>query len=79
MIWIAKDLEVDAIVNYNMLGCTATLGLRKLVEEKAEKELGIPVLQLEGKQHDMSYANEATISAKLDEFAQMCLSRKGLT
>jgi len=78
MIWIARDLDVDAIVNYNMLGCTATLGLRKLVEEKAEKELGIPVLQLEGKQHDMTYANEATISAKLDEFIQMCLSRKGL-
>ncbi len=77
MMWICKDLQLDAIVNYNMLGCTATLGLRKLVEEAAEK-LGIQVLQLEGKQWDSNYASEETINTKLDEFLQMCLSRKGL-
>ncbi len=77
MMWIAKDLQLDAIINYNMLGCTATLGLKKLVEERAEHELGISVLQLEGKQWDSNYASEATINAKLDEFAQMCLSKKG--
>ncbi len=78
MIWICRELKIDAIVNYNMLGCTATLSLKRLVEEQAEKELGIPTLQLEGKQWDFNYANEATINAKLDEFAQMCLARKGL-
>jgi hypothetical protein len=78
MIWVCHDLQLDAIVNYNMLGCTATLGLKKLVEDAAERELGIPTLQLEGKQWDTAYANEATITAKLDEFAQMCLSQKNL-
>ncbi len=78
LIWTCRDLHVDAIINYNMLGCTATLGLRKLVEDAAEKELGIPTLQLEGKQWDSNYANETTITAKLDEFAQMLLSQRGL-
>ncbi len=77
MMWICQDLQLDAIINYNMLGCTATLGLKKLVEDRAG-ELGIPVLQLEGKQWDSNYASEETITTRLDEFAQMCLSRKGL-
>ena len=78
LLWIARDLQVDAIVNYDMRGCTATLGLKKIVDDVVEKELGIPVLHVEGSQFDSSYASEATITAQLDEFAQMCLSKKGL-
>ena len=79
MIWLCRDLQLDGIINYCMLGCTATLGLKKLVEDGAERELNIPTLQLEGKQWDSMYANEAMITAKLDDFAQMCLARKGLS
>jgi benzoyl-CoA reductase/2-hydroxyglutaryl-CoA dehydratase subunit BcrC/BadD/HgdB len=78
MMWVCKDLKIDAIINYCMLGCTATLGIKKLVEDAAERELGIPTLQLEGKQWDSNYASEATITTKLEEFAQMCLSQKDL-
>ena len=74
----AREFQLDAIINYNMRGCTAALGLRKLIEERAEKELGIPVLQLEGAQWDSSYASEEQITAQLDEFAQMLLSQRGL-
>jgi benzoyl-CoA reductase/2-hydroxyglutaryl-CoA dehydratase subunit BcrC/BadD/HgdB len=73
----AKELKVDGIINYNMRGCTVVLAYKKLLEEKAEKELGIPVLQLEGAQWDSSYRSEAQISSDLDEFAQMLLSIKG--
>ena len=79
MIWLCRDLQLDGIINYCMLGCTATLGLKKLVEDAAERELSIPTLQLEGKQWDSMYASEAVISAKLDDFAEMCLTRKGLS
>ncbi|MFC1900345.1 2-hydroxyacyl-CoA dehydratase [Chloroflexota bacterium] len=78
ILWRAKDIEADAIVNYNMRGCTAALGLKKLLEEKAEKELGIPVFQLEGAQWDTSYADEATITTQLGEFAEMLLSSNDL-
>ncbi|MFC1532587.1 2-hydroxyacyl-CoA dehydratase [Thermodesulfobacteriota bacterium] len=78
LIWTCRDLQADAIINYNMLGCGATLGLKKLLEDRAEKELGIPTLQLEGKQFDTAYANQETITAQLDDFAQMLLNMKGL-
>ncbi|MBN1188135.1 MAG: 2-hydroxyacyl-CoA dehydratase [Dehalococcoidales bacterium] len=78
MIWVCRDLRIDAIINYCMLGCTATLGLKKIVEDAAERELGIPTLQLEGKQWDTDYASETVLTARLEEFAQMCLSQKGL-
>lgn len=72
----AKELKVDGIINYNMRGCTVVLAYKKLLEEKAEKELGIPVLQLEGAQWDSSYRSEAQITSDLDEFAQVLLSMK---
>jgi hypothetical protein len=78
LMFVCKDLHIDAIINYCMLGCTATLGLRKLVELEAEKQLGISTLQLEGKQWDKDYADENTLNTKMEEFAQMCLSNKSL-
>jgi hypothetical protein len=77
IIWICKDLGIDGIINYNMVGCVATLGLRRIIEEKAEKELGIPTLQLEGKQWDSTFVSSERIAEKLEEFAQICLLMKG--
>ncbi len=78
LIWLGRELNLDAIINHNVLGCPPMLGIKRLVEERAEKELGIPTLQLPGSRWDSSYVDEATVTAKLDEFVQMCLARKGL-
>ncbi len=75
---IAKDLQIDGIINYNLVGCTGVLGLKKILEERAEKELGIPVLQLEGKEFSSSLLNEADVNRQLNEFVDLCLSKKGL-
>ena len=55
LVWLCRDLEADAVVNYCMRGCTATLGLKKLVEDALQEKLGIPTLQLEGSQWDANY------------------------
>ncbi|MFC1534022.1 2-hydroxyacyl-CoA dehydratase [Thermodesulfobacteriota bacterium] len=73
-----REFHIDGIVHYNMLGCQIVLPIKKMIEDQAEKEMGIPTLQLEGKQWDNNYANEETITAKLDDFAQMLLNQKGL-
>jgi benzoyl-CoA reductase/2-hydroxyglutaryl-CoA dehydratase subunit BcrC/BadD/HgdB len=73
LMWVCQDLKVDGIINYLQRGATCTLGLAKLVEEAAEKRLGIPTLQLEGTQWDTNYANEAQITAKLSVFADLLL------
>ncbi len=78
LLWACKDLQCDGIINYNMVGCAATLGIKKMVEERAEKELGIPVLQLEGKEFSSAFASEADINRQLNEFVELCLHRKGL-
>ena len=76
LMWVSKDIGVDGIINYNTLGCTASLSLKKLVADTAERELGIPTLQLEGKLYDQKYVNADTMNRKLEEFTQMCLDRK---
>ncbi|MFC1988730.1 2-hydroxyacyl-CoA dehydratase family protein [Chloroflexota bacterium] len=76
IIWVAKELQADAIVNFLVVGCSATVGLKRLVEERAEKELGIPTLQLESKLWDTSYTDELTVRNQLSDFVEMCLSQK---
>jgi len=78
LVWICRDLQIDGVINYCQRGATCTLGLKKTVEDRLEKELGIPTLQLEGTEWDNNYRNEAEITAELDDFAQLLLSRKGL-
>lgn len=73
-----RDMKVDAIVNFLQQGCTPTLGLKKLIADRAEKELGIPTLQIEGAYHDSQYINDDEFDAKLDDFIDMCLARKGV-
>lgn len=76
LMWVCKQLDVDGIVNYNMVGCTEVLGIKRLVEERAQEELDIPTLQLEGKQWDENFADEKTITAQLNEFAALILGKK---
>ncbi len=78
VLWICKDLQLDGIINYNMVGCSAAVCMKKMVEERAEKELGIPVLQLEGKQFSSTFAGEAEINRHLNEFIDLCLNKKGI-
>lgn len=78
IIWVCKDLQLDGIVNYAMVGCTATLGLKKMISDRVEEELGIPVLHLDAREWDSEYASEEEITAQLNDFADMCLARKGL-
>lgn len=77
MLWTCKDLGIDGIINFNMLGCTATLGLKKPIEDKAE-ELDISVLQLEAREWDPEYASPETINAQLLDFVNMVKAKKGL-
>jgi benzoyl-CoA reductase/2-hydroxyglutaryl-CoA dehydratase subunit BcrC/BadD/HgdB len=76
LIWVCRSLGADGIVNYNMVGCTEILGIRKLVDERAQDELGIPTLQLDGKQWDDSFADEKTITTQLNEFVALVLGKQ---
>ena len=77
-LYVCRDLKVDAIINFRQVGCTATVGLAKILEDCAEKELGIPTLHFDRWQLDPSYFDAAQVNSQLDIFVDSCLRRKGL-
>lgn len=73
-----RDLGCEGIVNFLQVGCLATLNLHKLLADRAEKELGITTLQIAGAYHDSEYVSDDEFDAKLHDFIDMCLWRKGV-
>lgn len=72
-LFVCRDLKIDAIVNFLQRGCGATLGLAKLLADEAEEKLGIPTLQIEGRQLDSGDYDERQFLARLSDFVDMCL------
>jgi benzoyl-CoA reductase/2-hydroxyglutaryl-CoA dehydratase subunit BcrC/BadD/HgdB len=77
-LYVCRDLKIDAIINFKQVGCTATLGLSKILEDCAEKELGIPTMHFEGRQLDPTFFDQAQVNTQLNVFVDSCLRRKGL-
>ncbi len=73
-----KDLELDGIIYFQQTGCTPTMSGGGILAERSERELGIPTLQLEGRQVDVSGFNEKAFLSQLVDFTNVCLSRKHL-
>jgi benzoyl-CoA reductase/2-hydroxyglutaryl-CoA dehydratase subunit BcrC/BadD/HgdB len=71
-----KDMKIDGIVNFIQQGCTPTIGLKKLIADRADKELGIPTLQLEGAYMDPEFVDDNELDIKLKEFVTMCITNK---
>ena len=78
-LFVCRDLKIDAIINFKQVGCTATVGLAKILEDRAEKELGIPTMHFEGRQLDPSYFDQVQVNSQLNLFVDSCLRRKGLS
>ncbi len=73
---ICRDLRIDGIVNFTQVGCTAILGIERLLSDAAERELGIPTLQLEGRMLDAREYDQTRFEDALEDFVDMCLSKK---
>jgi benzoyl-CoA reductase/2-hydroxyglutaryl-CoA dehydratase subunit BcrC/BadD/HgdB len=78
VLYVARDLSIDAIVNFLQTGCMPTVGLAKLVADAAERELGIPVLNVEGRQLVAESYNKEKFEGELADFIDMCLQRRKL-
>jgi len=77
LIRACRDLKIDALVHYELWGCSMALGTSKILADRAMKELGIPSLFLEGSSMDATKINMADFETKLDNFISICLTRKG--
>ena len=76
IIKISRDLKVDAIVDFQQVGCIVTKGFNKITAERVRDELGIPLLALEGRERFMRDGERDLMYKRLDEFLDMCIANK---
>lgn len=73
----ARDLKVDAIINFEQWGCVAAVLTRKVLADRAEQEMGIPCFFLEGRNLDQTTFDQQAFQETLVEWVDTCLARKG--
>ncbi len=74
---LARDMKAQGIIHYLTIGCTPMRSLGSVVAERAEKELGIPTLNMEGRLHDRSYRTPEQFEEVLGPFIDKCFDRVG--
>lgn len=74
--YIVEDLKLDGVVYFQQWGCTAAVGLGKILSEELEKSMGIPVLLSEGRMIDTEGYDGDRFREQLDEFIEIALEKK---
>lgn len=74
---VARDLGAHGIVHHLLVGCTPIVGIGGMLAERAEKELGIPVLNLVGRTLDQTFMTQGQFDEILSTFIDKCFDRAG--
>ncbi len=76
-LYICRDANIEAIINFDQVNCTPCQGLAKFMAEAAERELGIPTLNLQSRSMFTSMGlTKEELYERIDNFIEMCLQRK---
>ncbi len=73
MIFLAKELNIDACIYSGNLACKQTWGCLRLITEKLRNELGIPTLRLETDILDKRITPVSVIKEQIEEFVSTML------
>lgn len=76
LIKVCRELKIDAVVDYLMPGCITTKGLKRITSERLMEELGIPTLDLDGREFFMTESEIFNQNRRLEEFIDMCIANK---
>ncbi|MFC1989957.1 2-hydroxyacyl-CoA dehydratase [Chloroflexota bacterium] len=76
LIRVCRDLKIDAVVDFLQPGCITTKNLKWITSQRLMEELGIPTLDLEGRQHFSTEASQIEMHRKLEEFIDICIANK---
>ncbi len=68
----AREIGAHGIIHFNLIGCTPMRSVGTIVAERAEKDLGIPVLNLEGRVMDKEYMSQEAFDEILSPFIDKC-------
>ncbi len=69
---VARDIGAQGIIHYLVLGCTPMKSMGAVVADRAEKELGIPTLNIEGRIQDKDYMSQERFEELLLPFINKC-------
>ncbi|MBI4303613.1 MAG: 2-hydroxyacyl-CoA dehydratase [Chloroflexi bacterium] len=76
LIQICRELKIDAAVDFLQPGCITTKNLKRITAQRLKEELGIPTLDLEGREFFATEAGQLEMNRKLEEFLDMCIADK---
>ncbi len=74
---VARDIGANGIIHFLLVGCTPMRGMSSIVAERAEKELGIPTWNLEGRYMDRDYMSQKQFEEALSSFVDKCFDWAG--
>ncbi len=73
----ARDIGAHGIIHWLQIGCTPMFSMGSVVAARAEKELGIPTLNLEGRQMDKEFMSQEQFDETLSVFIDKCFDWAG--
>ena len=76
LIQVCRELKIDAVVDFLQVGCITTKNLKRITAQRLDEELGIPTLDLEGREFFDTEAGQQEMLRKLEEFLDMCIANK---
>ncbi|MBI4304065.1 MAG: 2-hydroxyacyl-CoA dehydratase [Chloroflexi bacterium] len=76
LVTACRELKIDAVVDFLQAGCITTKNLKRITAQKLMEELGIPTLDLEGREFFTTEAATLEMNRKLEEFLDMCIASK---
>ncbi|MBI2856700.1 MAG: 2-hydroxyacyl-CoA dehydratase [Chloroflexi bacterium] len=76
LVRICKELKVDAVVDFLQMGCVTTNSLKKISAERLKKEVGVPTLDLPGREQFATEEETIQMNQKLEEFLDLCIANK---
>lgn len=76
LIKVCREVKVDAVVDFLQVGCVTTNGVKTITSQRLKDELGIPTLDLQGREFFATEAAQHEMNRKLEEFLDMCIANK---
>jgi benzoyl-CoA reductase/2-hydroxyglutaryl-CoA dehydratase subunit BcrC/BadD/HgdB len=76
LIQACRELKIDAVVDFLQVGCIPTKNLKRITAQRVMAELGIPTLDLEGRELFATESATVEMNKKLEEFIDMCIANK---
>lgn len=76
LIRACRDLKIDAVVDFLQVGCVTTKNLKRITAQRLKDEVGIPTLDLEGREFFTTESGLAEMNRKLEDFLDMCIAAK---